>query len=109
VESPGKPVTVEGGQPTVGTISCGEGTCQVDSKAAIAKLGGKKFKLKVIVPATISAGSSAAVKVVLPKSVRKALLKAKTGTVTVTIAVIDANGQTVTQTIRVKIKQQTKK
>jgi hypothetical protein len=107
IESPAGPVSVQGAQPTVGTISCGEGTCQVDSKAAVAKLGGKSFKLKVIVPATISAGSSAAVKVVLPKSVRKALAKAKVGTVRVTIAVINAKGQTVTQTIRVKIKQQT--
>jgi hypothetical protein len=106
MESPAKPVSVQGGQPTVGTISCGEGTCQVDSKAAVAKLGGKSFKLKVIVPASISAGSSAAVKVVLPKSVRQALAKAGTGTVRVTIAVVDANGRTVTQTIRVKIKRQ---
>jgi hypothetical protein len=98
-------VGVQGNQPTLGTISCGDSACQIGSKAATAKLGGKKFNLKVIVPATMSAGGSAKVKVVLPRSVRKALAKAGTGTVTVTIAVIDAAGQTVTQTIRVKIKQ----
>lgn len=105
VESSSKPVGVQGNQPTLGTISCGDSACQIGSKAATAKLGGKKFNLKVIVPATMSAGGSAKVKVVLPRSVRKALAKAGTGTVTVTIAVIDADGQTVTQTIRVKIKQ----
>ncbi|MCW2979922.1 MAG: Ig domain protein group 1 domain protein [Solirubrobacterales bacterium] len=108
VESSSKPVSVQGGQPTLGTISCGESACQIGSKAATAKLGGQKFNLKVLVPATMSAGGSAKVKVVLPRSVRKALAKAGTGTVTVTIAVIDANGVEITQTIRVKIKQQKK-
>lgn len=105
VESSSKPVSVQGGQPTLGTISCGESACQIGSKAATAKLGGKKFNLKVLVPATMSAGGSAKVKVVLPRSVRKALAKAGTGTVTVTITVIDANGDEMTRTIRVKIKQ----
>jgi hypothetical protein len=109
VESSSKPVSVQGAQPTLGTISCGETACQIGPKTATAKLGGKEFNLKVIVPAKIAAGSSAKVKVVLPRSVRKALAKAGTGTVTVTIAVIDANGQTVNQTIRVKIKQKQSK
>jgi Right handed beta helix region len=104
VESSSRPVGVQGNQPTLGTISCGESACRIGSKAATAKLGGKKFNLKVIVPATMSAGGSAKVKVVLPRSVRRALAKAGTGTVTVTIAVIDAAGQTVTRTIRVKIR-----
>lgn len=109
VESSSKPVSVQGAQSTLGTISCGETACQIGSKAATAKLGGKKFDLKVIAPARMSAGSSAKVKVVLPRAVRKALAKAGTGTVTVTIAVIDANGQTVTQTIRVRVNEKKSK
>jgi nitrous oxidase accessory protein NosD len=108
VESPGEPVSVQGAKPTIGALSCGASACQIASKAAAVKIDGKRFKLKVLVSAHIPAGDSAPVKVVLRKTVRQALARANTGTVTVTIAVIDANGQTVTQAIRVKLKQKKK-
>ncbi|MBK5220919.1 MAG: hypothetical protein JJE35_14240 [Thermoleophilia bacterium] len=41
----------------------------------------------------------------LPKAIREALADGKTGTVRVTVTVIDAAGEETTRTIRVKIKQ----
>jgi len=103
VEEQRKPVVVRSAQPTVGTVSCGSSACHLAGSGTV-KIGGKKVKLKVKLPASIAAGGSAPVKVVLPKSVRRALAKGKTGTVIVKVKVTDAGGQTVVQTIKVKIK-----
>jgi hypothetical protein len=105
VEPPGKPVAIEGAKPTLATLSCGESACRTDAKAAVVKIGGEKFKVKVRLPARLAAGSSAPLRVVLPKPVMEALAKGKAGIVTITVTLVDASGHSVTETIRVKIKQ----
>ncbi|MGV1049782.1 MAG: right-handed parallel beta-helix repeat-containing protein [Solirubrobacterales bacterium] len=101
----GKPVNVQGTTPTLAILRCGTGSCSVGSKSGSVKIGGKRINLKVKLPAKIGAGSSARVKVVLPKAVMKQLGKGKTGVVTVTVTLVDSAGNPVTQTIRVKIKR----
>jgi hypothetical protein len=104
VAASSKPVTVAGNQPTVGTMSCGSSSCQVNSTSGNVTIAGKKVKVRVKVPAGISANGSAPIKIVLPESVKKALANGKTGTVRIKVTLTDATGQTFTRTITVKIK-----
>jgi hypothetical protein len=104
VAPPSKPVTVVGSQPTVGTLSCGSSSCQVNSTSGNVTIAGKKVKVRVKVPASISANGSAPIKIVLSRSVKQALAKGKTGTVRIKVTLTDATGQTFTRSITVKIK-----
>jgi hypothetical protein len=100
-----KAVAVQGASATVGTLSCGASSCDVRSKSATVKVGGKQFKASLKLPATIAAGASSPIKVVLSKSAMKALAKRGVGTITVKITVIDAAGNAVPRTISVRIKK----
>jgi hypothetical protein len=104
VEPPNKPIAVAGASPTLATISCGESACHTADRSAVVKIGGEKYRVKVRTPSRLAPGSSAPIKVVLPKPVREALAKGKTGIVRITLTVVDSAGNSVTETIRVRIK-----
>jgi nitrous oxidase accessory protein NosD len=104
LKHPEKAVAVQGASATVGTLSCGPSSCDVRSKSATVKVGGKRFKASLKLPATIAAGTSTPITVVLSKSARKALAKRGVGTITVKIVVIDAAGNAVPRSITVRIK-----
>jgi hypothetical protein len=68
VAAPRKPVSVTGSRAVLGTLGC-PGGCHVAKRLGSVKIGGRKFKLAVKLPADIAAGASAPLMVVLPKPV----------------------------------------
>jgi hypothetical protein len=105
LEHSDKPVLVQGAGATVGTLSCGASSCNVESKRATVKIGGKRFKASLKLPGTIAAGASSPIKVMLSKSARRELAKRGVGTITVRITIVDSAGRAVRRTIKVRIKQ----
>lgn len=103
VAAPRKPVSVTGSRAVLGTLGC-PGGCHVAKRLGSVKIGGRKFKLAVKLPADIAAGASAPLRVVLPKPVLKSLATGRTGTVTISVTVIDASGRAGSRTVRVKIR-----
>jgi hypothetical protein len=99
----------DSGQVTVATVSCASESCDVVAKAPKVKIGGKSYKVKVKVPATMSAGDKAPVKVVLPKQTRKALEAEGKGKVTLTLTVTNADGTKKTVNVTVMLKAKGKK
>ena len=111
--APAKPPVVTGmkqaklspaGKAKVASLFCAEGTCAVKApKTVTVKIGKRKFKIKVVRPASIAAGKTAPLKIVLPKAAVKALgkrrLKAK-----IKVTITSSNGETVNRTINVKLR-----
>ncbi|MGV1049635.1 MAG: right-handed parallel beta-helix repeat-containing protein [Solirubrobacterales bacterium] len=101
----GSPKTVsDNGTVTVAKISCASSSCAVEAKSPKVTIGGKSYKIKVKVPAKISAGGSAPVKVILSKRTREALEEEGKGRVRVKLRITSADGATKTVNVTVVLK-----
>jgi hypothetical protein len=67
------------------------------------KIAGRKFRLPVLMPTEIAAGSQAPIRGVLPRTVLRHLARDRQAKVAVVIKVTDAVGHRVIQTIRVAL------
>jgi nitrous oxidase accessory protein NosD len=101
----GAPKPVPGsGEIKAAVVSCPAGSsCQIAVGTPQAKIGGKSYKLRIKAPGRIAAGSSATVKLILPKAAREALEKAGKGKVTVKITVTSSSGATETVTLKIRL------
>lgn len=89
-------------QPQVGTLSCLKG-CQVAARYGTARVGAKKFNVKVRVRSTIEPGGSAKIRVVLPRWVRRELAEAGIASITLRLRVVDPEGGVTVHKVKVKI------
>lgn len=89
-------------QPHVGTLTCEEG-CHVAARYGTARVGSKKFNVKVRVRSSIEPGGSAKIRVVLPRWVRRELAEAGIAAITVRLRVVNPDGTVTVHRARVKI------
>ncbi len=104
IDRPAARTVAAGAVATVGTITCPAGECTVSAKVAFVTIGGKRYKVKILVPAKIQGGETVPIRVLLPRAARRALKEAERGRLVVKLTVAGDDGKRVPTTQRVKLK-----
>lgn len=104
VEPPAAKTIAVGAVGVLGTITCPTESCTVSDKRAVLRVGGRRYRLKILLPRKIRGGESADIRVFLRREVREALRRTKSGRLVVRLTVVGADGEEVPVTLRVRLK-----